>query len=116
VSLAIGLCLPIVVVLVGLNALGGEGEAIDPEYFRELLDLGLVEEIRLEGGAAGWLWPVGMVLLLGLGAVHLLLQARHHRRHGGPRQRLLDAERQLLNGELSREEYDRLTATISMEL
>ena len=71
------------------------------------------------GGESGtgiiW-WPVAMALLLGLGTVHLLRQARRHRRHGGPRQRLQDAERQLLNGELSREQYDRLAATISSEM
>ena len=171
VRLALGLCLPIIVALLGLNVLGGEGEEIDPAHFGEWLDHDLVEEIRLEGQVlrcllrhpvrltetkgqtpvrrvvlrpaalpsaaevSAWreqgirivvdggggspsdrLWLAAMVLLLGLGAAYLLLQARRHRRYGGPRQRMLDAEKQFLNGELSREEYDRLAATISAEM
>ena len=171
VRLAIGLCVPIILALLALNTLRGQGEEVEPSQFGDLVDGGLVEEIRLEGnvlrgllrhpvllagtrgqteasevvarsagppaaadlaawrqkgirvvddgegGMVGeWLWGGAVVLVLGLASAHLLLRARSQRRYGGPRQRLADAEKRLLNGELSREEFDRLATTISMEM
>ena len=171
IGLALGLCLPIVVALLGLNALDGQGEEVELSQFRDLVDDGLVEEIRLEGQvvqallrrpvrlagtrgptealrvttrragppsaaeASAWRglgirivyvgegettgeWQRGgaVVLVLGLASAHLLLRARSQRRYGGPRQRLADAEKRHRNGEFSREEFDRLAASISMEM
>ncbi|MFC1526717.1 hypothetical protein ACFL6X_07910 [Candidatus Latescibacterota bacterium] len=69
-----------------------------------------------EAGGHDWAWAGLMAVLLTLGLWHLVSQGRRHRRGGAPRQRLLDAERDLLAGKLTRPEYDELVATISMEL
>jgi len=63
-----------------------------------------------------WPWGSLVSVLLAGGVWHLICQARRHRHTGGPRQRLQEADQQLAQGALTRQEYDKLISEITVEL
>lgn len=61
-----------------------------------------------------WLAVVGGLLLFGL--YNLVQQARRHRREGSPRERIARARKDLEEGRLTRDEYERRVSEIAPEL
>lgn len=72
---------------------------------------------RTTDGALGpytWAAVVGFLLLAG--GWHLVDQARRHRLHGSPRQRIADLEQQLQQGKIDPDRYRREVEQLSAEL
>ena len=63
---------------------------------------------------SAWLAAIGGLLLFGL--YNLVQQARTHRREGSPRERLAQARKDLDEGRLTQEEYERRVSEIAPEL
>ena len=63
---------------------------------------------------SAWLAAIGGLLLFGI--YNLVQQARTHRREGSPRERLAQARKDLDEGRLTQEEYERRVSEIAPEL
>jgi len=63
-----------------------------------------------------WPWALLVSALLAGGIWHLVVQARHHRRVGSPRQRLLEADRQLAEGCITPEQHGDLVAELTARM
>ena len=63
---------------------------------------------------SAWLAAIGGLLLFGI--YNLVQQARTHRREGSPRERLAQARKDLDEGRLTQEEYERRVSEIALEL
>ena len=61
-----------------------------------------------------WMAVIGGLLLFGL--YNLVQQARTHRREGSPRERLAQARKDLEEGRMTQEEYERRVSEIAPEL
>ena len=96
--------------------------------YRSLVDEAQLDSLRQTGipvrqqshttdGALGpYTWIFVVILLLGAGGWHLVDQARRHRRHGSPRQRIADLERELEQGKIDPDRFRREVEQLSTEL
>ncbi len=75
-----------------------------------------VEYIEEPPQQSGWVGGLLVSALLGLGLWHLWHQMQRHRREGSPRQHLEQLEKDLKEGKISQEEFQRRAELIMAEM